>query len=144
MFGIGMPEMILILAVALIVIGPKKLPDLAKSLGRALGEFKKATNELKDSLQIDDELKEMKTTFDEINRDLKDNRPAAPNPAKPDAADDAKAESDHVLKDKDPVDKVKSVFDRGNDTLQSDTVAPDNKNQPASDIPKPDDQSRNA
>ena len=41
MFGIGMPEMILILAVALIVIGPKKLPDLAKSLGRALGEFKK-------------------------------------------------------------------------------------------------------
>jgi sec-independent protein translocase protein TatB len=42
MFGIGMPEMILILAVALIVIGPKKLPDLAKSLGRAFGEFKKA------------------------------------------------------------------------------------------------------
>ena len=39
MFGIGMPEMILILAVALIVIGPKKLPDLAKSLGRAIGEF---------------------------------------------------------------------------------------------------------
>ena len=58
MFGIGMPEMILILAVALIVIGPKKLPDLAKSLGRALGEFKKATSELKDSIDIDDELQE--------------------------------------------------------------------------------------
>jgi sec-independent protein translocase protein TatB len=43
MFGIGMPEMFLILAIALIVIGPKKLPDLAKSLGRAFGEFKKAT-----------------------------------------------------------------------------------------------------
>ena len=45
MFGIGMPEMILILAIALIVIGPKKLPDLAKSLGRAMREFKKATND---------------------------------------------------------------------------------------------------
>jgi TatA/E family protein of Tat protein translocase len=49
MFGIGMPEMFLILAIALIVIGPKKLPDLAKSLGRAFAEFKRATSELKDS-----------------------------------------------------------------------------------------------
>ncbi|GAH09726.1 unnamed protein product, partial [marine sediment metagenome] len=49
MFGIGMPEMLLILAVALIVIGPKKLPDLAKSLGRGLAEFRKATSEIKES-----------------------------------------------------------------------------------------------
>ena len=69
MFGIGMPEMILILAVALIVIGPKKLPDLAKSLGRALGEFKKATSDLKESMQIDTELKEVKTAFDDIGRE---------------------------------------------------------------------------
>jgi len=47
MFGIGMPELILIAVVALIVLGPKKLPDLAKSLGRALREFKKATAELR-------------------------------------------------------------------------------------------------
>lgn len=51
MFGIGMPELLLILAVALIVIGPKKLPDLAKALGRGLGEFKRATDELKSTLQ---------------------------------------------------------------------------------------------
>ena len=54
MFGMGMPEILLILAIALIVIGPKKLPDIAKSLGRAMGEFKKATNDLKSTINIDD------------------------------------------------------------------------------------------
>jgi len=63
MFGIGMPEMILILAVALIVIGPKKLPDLAKSLGKAMGEFRKATSEIKDSFEIDDEIEAVKTSL---------------------------------------------------------------------------------
>lgn len=67
MFGIGMPELLLILAVALIVIGPKKLPDLARSLGKALGEFKKATTELKESIQIDSELKDVKQAFDQMN-----------------------------------------------------------------------------
>ena len=71
MFGIGMPEMILILAIALIVIGPKKLPDLAKSLGRAMREFKKATNEFKETMQIDNELSEVKKAFDDINEDAK-------------------------------------------------------------------------
>ncbi len=70
MFGIGMPEMILILAVALIVIGPKKLPELAKSLGKALGEFKNATRELKDSIAIDDEIDDAKKTFQEIKYDF--------------------------------------------------------------------------
>jgi Tat protein translocase TatB subunit len=72
MFGIGMPEMLLILAIALIVIGPKKLPDLAKSLGRAFAEFKRATSELKESLEIDDELKEVKSTFDDMGKGIKE------------------------------------------------------------------------
>jgi TatA/E family protein of Tat protein translocase len=72
MFGIGMPEMLLILAIALIVIGPKKLPDLAKSLGRAMREFKKATNEFKETMQIDNELSDVKKAFDDINDDVKD------------------------------------------------------------------------
>ena len=42
MFGIGMQELILVLVVALIILGPKKLPDAAKSLGKALNEFKRA------------------------------------------------------------------------------------------------------
>jgi sec-independent protein translocase protein TatB len=72
MFGIGMPELILILAIALIVIGPKKLPDLAKTLGRAMREFKKATNEFKETLQIDEDLKDVKKAFDGLNKDIKD------------------------------------------------------------------------
>lgn len=54
MFGMGMPEILLILAIALIVIGPKKLPDIAKALGRAMGEFKRATNDLKSTINIDE------------------------------------------------------------------------------------------
>jgi sec-independent protein translocase protein TatB len=72
MFGIGMPEMILILAIALIVIGPKKLPDLAKSLGRAMNEFKKATREIKDSIDIDGDLKDVKQSLDDLNQDVKE------------------------------------------------------------------------
>ncbi|SCY86740.1 twin-arginine translocase TatA/TatE family subunit [Desulfoluna spongiiphila] len=53
MFGMGMPEILLIMAVALIVIGPKKLPELAKTLGRAFGEFRKATSDLKETFTVD-------------------------------------------------------------------------------------------
>ena len=72
MFGIGMPEMILILAVALIVIGPKKLPDLAKSLGRAMGEFKRATSDFKETMAVNSEIRDVKETIDDIGDDLKE------------------------------------------------------------------------
>lgn len=71
MFGIGMPELILILVIALIVIGPKKLPDLAKSLGRAMREFKKATNDLKESMELDQEMKDVKSAFDDVSGNIK-------------------------------------------------------------------------
>ena len=52
MFGpIGMPELIIIFVIALIIFGPRKLPDLGKSLGRSLAEFKRASNDLRHTLE---------------------------------------------------------------------------------------------
>lgn len=50
MFGIGAPELVVILVVALIVLGPKRLPELARGLGRTLGEFRRATSGVKEEL----------------------------------------------------------------------------------------------
>ena len=67
-----MPELLLLLAIALIVVGPKKLPELAKALGRGIAEFKKATNELKESLQTNTEFSELKQSFDDIQETVVD------------------------------------------------------------------------
>lgn len=50
MFGIGVPELLIILVVALIVLGPRRLPEVAKSLGKAFAEFRRATSDLSDEL----------------------------------------------------------------------------------------------
>jgi Tat protein translocase TatB subunit len=60
MFGIGLPELLIIMVIALIVIGPSKLPDLAKALGKGMAEFRKATQEIKDSLDLDEDIQEVK------------------------------------------------------------------------------------
>jgi sec-independent protein translocase protein TatA len=53
MFGsIGMPELVIILVIALIIFGPRKLPELGRSLGKSIGEFKKASNELRSTLAL--------------------------------------------------------------------------------------------
>lgn len=63
MFGsIGMPELIIIFVIALIIFGPRKLPELGRSLGRSLNEFKKASNDLQHTLEQEIKLEEQKET----------------------------------------------------------------------------------
>jgi sec-independent protein translocase protein TatB len=57
MFGIGGTELFIILVIALIVLGPNKLPDLAKMLGKAMGELQRATSDLKREIDISGEHK---------------------------------------------------------------------------------------
>jgi sec-independent protein translocase protein TatA len=58
--SIGMPEMIIILVIALIIFGPRKLPELGRSLGKSLAEFKKASNELRNTLEEEIRIEEAK------------------------------------------------------------------------------------
>jgi TatA/E family protein of Tat protein translocase len=64
MFNIGLPELLIIVAIALIVFGPNKLPELAKAFGKAMREFKKATEEVKESFEAETkDLEELKSTL---------------------------------------------------------------------------------
>jgi len=64
MFNIGLPELLIIVAIALIVFGPNKLPELARAFGRAMREFRKATEEVKESFEAETrDLEEIKQTI---------------------------------------------------------------------------------
>ena len=89
MGNLGMPELILILVLALLLFGPKKLPEIGKQLGKGLGEFKRASNDLKRSIE------------DEIEKVGKEEPPGPPPESKPTVAEALPAASGpaaaHVL-----------------------------------------------
>ena len=87
MFGsIGVPELIIILTIALIVFGPRKLPELGRSLGRSLNEFKRASNELRHTLDEEIRIEDQRST----------DRQKAPESSAPRPADAVPRGSDHV------------------------------------------------
>jgi sec-independent protein translocase protein TatA/sec-independent protein translocase protein TatB len=68
MFGLGLPELILIFAIALIVFGPKKLPEVGRSIGKAIREFKRTTEDIKGKFEEEINAEE----FKDIQNDIKD------------------------------------------------------------------------
>jgi Tat protein translocase TatB subunit len=89
MFGIGMPELLVIAVIALLVVGPKKLPDIAKALGKGLSEFRKVTTEatetIKETLQTDELKKDMNGLKDSLLYGKEDEK-VAPAPVAPPAS----------------------------------------------------------
>lgn len=87
MFGIGMPELLLILALALIVLGPKKLPELARALGKGMAELRRATDEIKDEFrQMENDIQDSPTTaakYDPYLSETQDDSDPIPPPAEP-------------------------------------------------------------
>ncbi len=65
MFNIGFPELIIILVLALVIFGPKKLPEVGKAIGSGLKEFKKATSDLQKAIEFDDDEPKSQATAQE-------------------------------------------------------------------------------
>src|SRR6267378_608747 len=76
--SLGMPELLVIFVIALIIFGPRKLPELGRSLGKSLAEFKRASNELRNTLEEEIRIEEQKPKI-EPNKTAE----AAPGPTEP-------------------------------------------------------------
>lgn len=129
MFGISSTEFLIILIVGLIVVGPQKLPELARALGRAIGEFRRATTDIKDAFEADESISEAKKSFNEA---VSEGMRAAFD----DKLEEAGLSSDviHKMKYGDPDDQAEAeaiATADGDETELDAVVGPDEEHDPA-------------
>jgi sec-independent protein translocase protein TatB len=124
MFGIGLPELILIMAIALIVVGPDKLPELAKSLGKGIVELKKAAAGLKESLHEDDDDNNWEqTALDDHPNKLFEAYKNLPDEASPEQSDETAGDAETGAEETTPPETDES--------LQTAAIDPETEIQPA-------------
>lgn len=79
MLDIGLSELLIILAVALVVLGPQKLPEVARSLGRGLAQFRRASEDLRRSILVEDRFPEIEKSAEALPGSSSDRRAASPS-----------------------------------------------------------------
>ena len=84
---LGMPELIVIFVIALLVFGPRKLPELGRSLGKSLGEFKRASNELRSTLEEEVRIEEQREATQRVNTPAPVETPSGPRAVETPAPD---------------------------------------------------------
>lgn len=125
MFGIGFPELMLIAVIALVVIGPKRLPDLAKALGRGFAEFRRATDELKQTFEEEARAARSQELRQKLLAEGKIRPPEALDPYPPEA-NTASAASQTETGNPRPV--TAATVDTAAPQVTDDTAHPEQKN----------------
>lgn len=130
MFGIGMQEILVLLVIALVVIGPKKLPEMAKALGKGYGEFRRAFEDMRSSINVDMKTDEEKERLQEIHERVQ----PPPEPSPPSTAPEDGTDSDATASavDEEPSPPPAAPPDRpdgGTDTAPADTAAAQYSNE---------------
>ena len=128
MFGsIGMTELIVIMVVALVVIGPKRLPEMARTLGKALGDFKRATSDFQSSFSMEDDY-----DLDVLDEDAKQqDKKASTEESKDDEGDDEEEDDAAELAEKPTQTETNEPAPETNEPApEAETAATENKAAP--------------
>lgn len=121
MFGIGTTEILIILAVALLVIGPSKLPEVAKALGKGMAEFKKMSSDVKRTIDMETHLAEMED--EEKNKDRSATEGPADDPAAEFSTDPPSSETD--MAESEGMEEAPSMSPETTRTVAGESESPD-------------------